>query len=310
MKNLFLSLIIAAGLTACSQSVEPKTETQAPVVKTAEIDATTDVPNYERLLPLEGGRNFRDLGGYKTVDGKTVKWRKVFRSGIMSELTENDYKYLADLGIVTICDYRASDERANEPTDWKAGVIDYVTFPDPVEGNPADNPMFKALMDPDATAEDVKKGMAEGYYKIAYDQAPNYAIMFDRLAAGEIPLAFNCSAGKDRAGTSAALLLTALGVPRETIVHDYSLSDDYVDYMEAFMSDEKRKEAKEGNSPYAFLFEIPKEKVAPLLASHPEYIEATFAALEDKHGSVMNFIKEELDVTDAELTAIRSALLH
>ena len=71
-----------------------------------------------------------------------------------------------------------------------------------------------------------------------------------------------------------------------------------------------RKEAEEGNSPYAFLFELPEDKVAPLMASHPEYIEATFADLEAEHGSVMAFIQNELDVTDDELVSIRAQLLE
>ena len=264
-----------------------------------------------RLLPLEGGRNFRDLGGYETSDGRRVKWGRVFRSGVMHELTDADYDYLKQLGIRTVCDYRTAEERTNEPTDWRAGAIDYQFFPDPASSeNPAENPMFAALMNPDSTPDDVQAGMAAQYSDIAYEQAPAYTAMFDELAKGNIPLAFNCSAGKDRAGTSAALILTALGVPREQVVHDYSLSDDYVDYMAAFMNEEARKEAEEGNSPYAFLFELPDDKVAPLMASHPEYIEATFADLEAEHGSVMAFIQNELDVTDDELVSIRAQLLE
>lgn len=82
-----------------------------------------------RLLPLEGGRNFRDLGGYETADGQTVKWGVAFRSGVMNGLTDADYDYLSDLGIKTVCDFREGDERASEPTEWKAGEIEYLTFP-------------------------------------------------------------------------------------------------------------------------------------------------------------------------------------
>lgn len=267
---------------------------------------------YERLLPLEGGRNFRDLGGYKTVDGRTVKWRKIFRSGVMHKLTEKDHAYLSELGIKTICDFRAADERKHQPTDWKAaGVTDYVVFPDPADNDISTNPMFKTLMNPDATPEDVRKGMAKQYVQIAYDHVPNYTQMFDRLAAGDIPLAFNCSAGKDRAGTSAALVLTALGVPRETVVHDYSLSETYVNYMEAYFGDDTRNEVRQyRNKMMQAFYDMPLDKVAPLLESNPIYIESSFAALDEKYGSVMNFIQTELDVTDEALNAIRSALLE
>lgn len=264
-----------------------------------------------RLLPLEGGRNFRDLGGYATADGQTVKWGHAFRSGVMHELTDADYDYLSGIGVKVICDFRESDERLREPTDWRGGAAEYLTFADPAEEDPADNPMFAALLSPDSTADDVAAGMAAGYVDIAKGEAEGYTKMFDRLAAGDIPLAFNCSAGKDRAGTAAALLLTALGVPRETVVYDYSLSDDYVDYMAEFLNDEARAEAAaDPDNPYAFLFQLPPEKVTPLLASHPMYIEATFDALDEEYGSVMGFIQTELDVTDSELASIRSALLE
>ncbi|MEO0815825.1 MAG: tyrosine-protein phosphatase [Pseudomonadota bacterium] len=263
-----------------------------------------------RLLPLEGGRNFRDLGGYKTEDGRTVKWGRVYRSGTMNSLTDADYDYLSGLGIKTVCDFREADERDNEPTNWRAGDIEYLTFAPPVDNeDPASNPMFAALLDPDSTPDDVAEAMAAGYFGIAEGEAEGYTAMFDELAAGRVPLAFNCSAGKDRAGTAAALVLTALGVPRETVVEDYSLSDDYVDFMAEFLNDEARAEAEAGNSPYAFLFELPPEKVAPLMASHPMYIEASLDQMADEHGSVLAFIQSELDVTDEELSAIRSNLL-
>ncbi|MEL6727030.1 MAG: tyrosine-protein phosphatase [Pseudomonadota bacterium] len=264
-----------------------------------------------RLLPLEGGRNFRDLGGYETEDGRTVKWGHVFRSGRMSGLTDNDYDYLSDLGITTICDFRDSDERLEDPTDWRAGDLDYQVFTDAPDHDPSDNPMFAALLDPEATPEDVKNSMAEGYWEIALGEAEGYTKMFDELAAGRIPLAFNCSAGKDRAGTAAALILTALGVPRETIVHDYSLSDDYVDYMAEFMGPEARAAAAENpDSPYEFLFQLPPEKVAPLMASHPIYIESTFAELDKRYGSALAFIQTELDVSNSDLDRIRQQLLR
>ncbi|MEM6556848.1 MAG: tyrosine-protein phosphatase [Pseudomonadota bacterium] len=264
-----------------------------------------------RLLPLEGGRNFRDLGGYPTMDGKTVKWGHAFRSGVMHELTDADYDYLSGLGVKVICDFRESDERLREPTDWRAGAPEYLTFADPEARDPSENPMFAALLAPDTNADDVAAGMAEGYVDIAKGEVEGYTKMFERLASGDIPLAFNCSAGKDRAGTAAALLLTALGVPRETVIHDYSLSDDYVDYLGEFLSDENRAAAAaDPDHPYAFLFQLPPEKVAPLLASHPMYIEATFNALDEEYGSVMNFIQTELDVSDSDLAAIRLALLE
>jgi len=259
-----------------------------------------------RLLPLEGGRNFRDLGGYETQDGRTVKWGQVFRSGTMHELTDGDYEYLSSVGIKVVCDFRAAQERASEPTAWRAGAVDYVYFPDPAT-DPGGN-FMQVLFEPNVTPEMVADAMAKGYPTIAKEQAPAYTEMFDRLAAGEIPLAFNCSAGKDRAGTGAALLLTALGVPRETVVADYALSETYVDYMAEFTG--SADEPVSTDSPYAYLAKMPPELLSPLMRSDPRYIETTFQTLETEYGSVMNFIETELGVTKAELQSIRSALLE
>ncbi|WP_084399113.1 tyrosine-protein phosphatase [Henriciella aquimarina] len=258
-----------------------------------------------RLLPLEGGRNFRDLGGYKTEDGRTVKWGKLYRSGVMDGLTDEDYDYLSGLGIQVICDLRTARERAEEPTDWQAGQVEYLTFPDPEEDDSMS--LMTVFQDPEVTPEKVSQAMAGAYADIAQDQVPAYREMFDRLAAGEVPLAFNCSAGKDRTGIGAALLLTALGVPRETVVADYALSEIYVDYMEEFAGDEA---ALDEDSPYAFLAKLPPEMVAPLMRSDPLYIETALLDMEEEYGSVLAFLHEEVEVTDEELEAIRAQLLH
>lgn len=261
-----------------------------------------------RLLPLEGGRNFRDLGGYTTEDGRTVKWGSVFRSGVMDGLTEGDYEYLSDLGITTVCDFREADEREREPTQWGAGEIEYMTFAPPPEEDEADNPMFAAFSNPESTPDDVRAAMAAGYPDILESEDEGYTAMFDQLAAGAMPLAFNCSAGKDRAGTAAALLLTALGVPRDQVVEDYSLSQEYVDYMAEFLSPEAQEKGKDG--PYSFLYQLPPEMVAPLMESNPIYIETTLDAMAQKHGTALDYIKAEFDVTDDELASIRGALLN
>ncbi|MEO1473399.1 MAG: tyrosine-protein phosphatase [Pseudomonadota bacterium] len=304
--------LVAENITASSFTWTPQDGNHERRYFIARPDGAEQAIFAARLLPLEGGRNFRDLGGYQTADGRQVKWGHVYRSGVMDGLTDADYDYLSDLGIKVVCDFREEDERLREPTEWKAGKIDYLTFVDPAaEEDERDNPMFAALMSPESTPEDVAAGFAASYFPMALNEAEGYAAMFDRLAAGEIPLAFNCSAGKDRAGTAAALLLTALGVPRETVVHDYSLSDDYVDYMAEFAGEEARAEAAaDPDNPYAFLMQLPPEKLAPLMASDPRYIEASLDEMEARYGSVIGFIQTELDVTDGELESIRRQLLR
>jgi protein-tyrosine phosphatase len=267
-----------------------------------------------RVLPLEGGRNFRDLGGYAAADGKTVKWGKVYRSGVMAGLTPADYAYLSGLGVKVVCDFRDSGERTAEPTNWTAGQIDYVTFADVMEANTSS--LMDVFKKPGVTPEDVAGVMTATYPQIARDHAPMFEAMFDRLAAGQVPLAFNCSAGKDRTGVAAAFLLTVLGVPRETILTDYAMSEKVVDFMKAFTSAPAPATASGDNAaavaanPYAFMASLPPEIVAPLMRSDPRYLEAVFADAEAKHGSVMAYIQAELNVTDEEIAAIRALLLE
>lgn len=265
-----------------------------------------------RVLPLEGGRNFRDLGGYRTSDGRVVKWGEVYRSGAMANLTPADYTYLSGLGVKVVCDFRNAQERADEPTNWQAGPAEYLSFEDTMDTGD-NSALFAVFRDPDVTPEKVALTMEQFYPQILRDQDAAYTEMFDRLAAGETPLAFNCSAGKDRAGTAAALVLTALGVPRETIVEDYAMSDKVVDFMKEFFA--ASGEATAGAKPaeenaYAWMAQLPPELIAPLMASDPRYINATFASMEAQHGDALAWIKAELDVTEEELAAIRQNLLQ
>ncbi len=269
-----------------------------PEVGTQRVVAT-------RVLPLEGGRNFRDLGGYETADGRRIKWGKVYRSGVMSDLTASDYSYLSGLGIEVVCDLRSAEEREAEPTNWSAGNVEYLTFPDPTEGDMAGD-FAKVFMDPELTPEKVTTVMTAMYSSILDQQKPAYKVMFDSLASGDLPMAFNCSAGKDRTGVGAALILTTLGVPREVVVQDYALSEQVVDYMEEFTGEGANVE----NSSYAFLAQLPPELLEPLMRSNPVYIETVLAEIEAEHGSVVDYVQSELDINATELEAIRNHLLE
>lgn len=256
-----------------------------------------------RVLPLAGGRNFRDLGGYTTVDGRRVRWGQVYRSGTMAGITEEDYGYLDGLDVRVLVDFRATEERETEPTVWVPDDPEYWARDYSADESASG---LRALFSGGAvSAEATRRMMTESYASSAFQQAEAYTVMFDRLAAGELPLVFNCSAGKDRTGIAAALLLTALGVPRDQVVADYAMSDDIVDYGAAFLDGEEG-----ADGPYAFMRQLPREAIMPLLASEPAYIEAALDTLAAEHGSVMNFIRTELDVTDEELAAIRALLLE
>ena len=263
-----------------------------------------------RLLPLEGGRNFRDLGGYPASGGRTVKWGRVFRSGMMANLTGADYDYLSAMGIRVVCDFRSSTERASEPTRWQATPpIEYRTWDSAEDDGTGGLGLGALLSQPGATPEQVAATMTDNYPNIAEEHKEKYREVFHRLAAGELPLAFNCSAGKDRAGTAAALILSALGVPREIVVQDYALSERLVDYEAALVGDDAPREDPD-RAPSGLLAGRPTELIRPLLRSDPAYIRSTFAYLDETYGGVMGYIRTELEIDDTELAGMRAALLE
>ena len=255
----------------------------------------------ERVLPLQGGRNFRDLGGYRTSDGRHVRWGKVYRSGTMSELTDADYEYLSHLGIRVICDFRTTSERQAQPNLWqRAAGIDYWA-----RDYAASVGRLDALVSmPSPTPADATAAIAAGYRELPFEQAEAFRVMFGRLVAGETPLAFNCTAGKDRTGVAAALILTALGVPRETVIADYALSDRIVAASTTQAGNAKLRES------YPFLAKLPPDVLAPLFRADPAYIEAMFAAVEQRHGSVAGYLRDVLGVSDHDIEVLHAQLLE
>lgn len=169
-----------------------------------------------RALPLEGCVNFRDLGGYATRDGRTLQWRHLFRADGLNRLTEGDRELFVDLGVATVIDLRTVDEattRGRFPVDLVP--VRYLGLPltDVLPGS-EDMPSWRE-----------SSYVASRYVAMVTDGAPVLTRAIGALAeAGSLPAVFHCSAGKDRTGVLAALILAFLGVPDETIIDDYMLS--------------------------------------------------------------------------------------
>lgn len=255
----------------------------------------------QRVVRLEGGRNFRDLGGYAAADGGVVKWGRLFRSGSMSNLTAADFDLLNSMGVVVICDFRSTPERETEPTIWQGGaptlhVRDHVS---------TNSHVRSALKHPERTPEMMRQAMRGFYSDIPYDHAPTYQKMFRELLAGRTPLVFNCSAGKDRTGIAAALILTTLRVSREDIVADYALSETLVDYHALTGTTDDSAPA----TGFSGLRGIPREITGPLLRSDPEYIVWAMDDLEAREGSIGAYLEKHLGVGAAETLRLRESLL-
>lgn len=227
-----------------------------------------------RLLPLEGSFNLRDMGGYAAADGRVVRHGVLFRSGMMSMLTEADERHLAGLGIATVCDLRRPGERRREPTRWcePAGAFYWSRDYDQTTGVLGE--LLRGAM---PTAEGVRGMMIALYPEILVDHAPSYRFLFERLLGGHVPLLFNCSAGKDRTGVGAALILGALGVPRETIVEDYLLTNDHADFSRVLKRDDPDLARYRG---------LDEEVLRPLFAADTDYLAAMFDSLDRDHGGL------------------------
>lgn len=267
--------------------------------------AVADLSNsYRRLLPLEGGSNFRDLGGYRTVDGKTVARGLLFRSAAMTGLTDADMAYLDQFGIRTIVDLRSNEEIDLYPNHWasRSGI-------EVVKGDYS----FAAMMPGDESPDDMD--IAGLYPRILTQIGGQIGTYFESALAEGAPMVVNCSAGQDRTGVVAALMLLLLGVPESTVIEDYLLSTDFrrpvveqggVDLAEAART----------NSFAALMLEFSKatphpERPNPLVTPDGvPYLAFVIERIRDRYGSVEAYAEEELGIDGDDLAELRRKYLR
>lgn len=243
----------------------------------------------ERRIELEGITNFRDLGGYRTKAGDTVKWRTVFRSDTLSSLTDADMETVCELGVNTAVDLRYGDERAREPSRFlDHGQVEVLALG--LAERPSASFLDSFEPSPDA-AESARTYLSENYKNYPFLYAKGYGTLMRRLASGE-KVVVHCTAGKDRAGTAAALVLTALGVPRETVFEDYLLTNKYWD---------RGGRERPG---------MDAETVASVFSAREEYLHAAFNAIEERCGTMETYFEEVLALDQQTLGALRSACLR
>jgi protein-tyrosine phosphatase len=250
----------------------------------------------ERLLPLEGGINFRDLGGYAAADGRRVKWRRIYRSGHLAKLTPADVEHVRERGIRTIVDLRSATEQQDTPVTWHEDLgVSYWSRPHhEVFGN-----LHEMIERGVGTVEEARAIMIGGFRHLPQQQAEAYRELLVRIVAGETPIVFNCTAGKDRTGGGAALILAALGVPRETIAADFLLTN------QASVI-ERLSGGRKPPPPYDRLEQGVLDAIG---LAQPGYIEAFLDSVEAGSGSVEGYLRE-LGFTPGDLRGIREALLE
>jgi protein-tyrosine phosphatase len=252
-----------------------------------------------RMIQLPSVHNFRDIGGHPTMDGRRVRSRRAFRSGVMSGIDDSDAAQLYALGINTICDFRTNEECRHRPTRW------HLAAPRPVDLWQRDYSLstgsLSELLHASRTASDVETLMRNVYRTLVFEQIESYREFFLPIAAGRLPLIFNCSAGKDRTGIAAALLLTMLGVRPELVEEDYLATNEAMARLIPIL---------EGDPTYGDWIRNRHAVAMPLLRAEREYLRSMFGAIEEKCGSLHGYLTSELSLSEDVLAAVRANLLE
>jgi protein tyrosine/serine phosphatase len=250
-----------------------------------------------RHVEFEACFNFRDVGGYPAADGRTVRWGRLYRSGALHRMTAADVERARALGIATMIDLRRPDEIA---AAGGAGPL--------VESGVRHVPV---AVIPDGGSEvlDARYGAGisgpryVGYLEVGGER---YADAVRLLAGPETyPAVVHCSAGKDRTGTTVALVLEAVGVPREIVVADFALTNRDVDRQFAWMratgliGEDRLREGADG---------VPgPEGLRRSLGVPVEAIEYFLAHLDREFGSPRGYL-EHIGIDDATVAALRDHL--
>lgn len=174
-----------------------------------------------RSLKLSGASNFRDLGGYRGRGGRTVRWRRIFRSDQLADLTQEDVSQLSALGVARVCDFRGTTERQAQACALPGAVVHSLAIEPTVVQAMGTLIAAGQALTPQATVA----LMEQTYRDFVHDNSPRFAELFGHLLDHDAPLVFHCTAGKDRTGLAAALILTALGVARDVVMQDYLLTN-------------------------------------------------------------------------------------
>ena len=263
----------------------------AVLVSTAAFGQEKDtlVFNPRRAVALEGGSNFRDLGGYPTLDGHHVKWGHIYRSADIGQLTDNDLKTLEARNLAVVCDLRGPSEVQQSPDRLPAGVT-RIELPAGSE-NIDTRALFAQMQKATGNRDSI---MGATYTKIDHFKA-KYKPMFDQLLAldDSKSLMFHCTAGKDRTGIGAALVLSALGVDNATILKDYAATDVYWQPAREQMLERIKKMG------------ISEETLKPMLAANPAYLQSTFDTIDKTYGSMDSFLAKEMELTPDKLAQLR-----
>lgn len=253
----------------------------------------------DRGLHLKTIPNLRDIGGYRTADGRWVKMGMLYRSDQLDRLSDSDLAAMGGLGIALVADLRTASERSREPDRMPAGaehlVLDVAADSRGLGGD------MRQAMKLISTGQGAAMLTEANREFVSLDSARTaYSALLGRIGAHDAgPTLYHCTAGKDRTGWATAVILTILGVPRETVMADYLASNDYLHAKnEAILA-----AAGSASIPVA------RENLEPVVGVRAAYIEAAFAEVDKHYGSFDHYVREGLGLDDAAIDRLRMTLL-
>jgi protein-tyrosine phosphatase len=253
---------------------------------------------------LEGVRNFRDIGGHATVDGRRVRTGQVYRAAHFAEATDRDLEVLEEMNVRVVIDFRGPGEIEAEGEDRLPRGARLVPIPmyDPARGNDIRTLLYNSP--PEVVAEVYGDGraaeaMRKGSVVFVTDaeRVEQYGLMFRTIIDADGAAVFHCAAGKDRTGWGASLMLLALGVPEATVIDHYLESN-------------LHRRDRTGRLAEFEAAGFDPEILQPFFDVREEYKRAALDAVEEHWGGIDNYLRDGLRITDDELARFRARMLE
>ncbi|KIZ41796.1 MULTISPECIES: tyrosine-protein phosphatase [Rhodopseudomonas] len=243
-----------------------------------------------RHLALAGASNFRDLGGYPARDGRLVRWRRLFRSSHLGDLTVPDIELLRGLGLKSAFDLRGIEERLSS-----ACCDDTITVHSlPIEPSVLVALKTRLLSSEPLTGAETAALMRESYRGFVQENTPAFRTLFTHLLRDDGPLVIHCTAGKDRTGFACALILNALGVSEDLVVEDYLLTNRHYRIDPAT----------------ARSIDLPDDVKAVLISVEGSFLAAAFEAVQASYGGVDAYLADGLGIGPRERAALEQRYLE
>jgi protein-tyrosine phosphatase len=241
-----------------------------------------------RHFDLAGASNFRDLGGYAGKDGRTVRWRHIFRSNHLGHLTNADIAILRGVGLKTAFDFRGTEERSTA----LCAIEELTVHSLPVEPTVVAALRARLAGGKALSQNDGVEVMRESYVNYVRQNTGRFQSLFAHLLGDSAPLVIHCTAGKDRTGFACALILHSLGVPEDVIAEDYLLTNRFY-----------RRDPSASN-------DIPDDVRQVLGSVEASFLAAAFNAIRSDYGDLDQYFHRGLGLGPAERAALQTRYLQ